>query len=272
MTAGFFTSVDGCVLAYEDVGTGMPVVWQHGLGADRQQPAEVFSTGVSARRITLECRAHGASQMGDPERLTIAQFADDLVALLDHLHIEKAVFGGISLGAAISMRVAATRPSRVAGLILARPAWVHQPAPVTMEPYLLVAGLLTEFGSEHGLRRFKETEALDAVAKVSPDNAASLCGFFTSPDPEKTIALLSRIPKDGPGLSRDEIASITAPTLIIANGEDYVHPLEYASQLQKLIPGATLQIITSKTVDKVRYQSEVRSALGSFLQSLEVAV
>ena len=266
MSAGTYTTEDGCLLAYDDVGEGMPVVWQHGLGADRRQPAEVFPANLNIRRITLECRGHGASHMGDPERLTIAQFADDVVALLEHLHIEKAVFGGISLGAAIGMRIAATLPSGVAGLILARPAWVDAPAPVTMQPYLLVADLLRGFGPEEGLRRFNGSDKLAAVAKVSPDNAASLCGFFAAADPERTIELLSRIPKDGPGLSRHEIAAITAPTLIIANAEDYVHPLQYASQLKDLIPGATMQVITSKTVDKSRYQAEFRMALADFLQ------
>jgi len=42
MTTGAFRTEDGCLLSYEDSGQGMPVLWQHGLGADRNQPAEVF--------------------------------------------------------------------------------------------------------------------------------------------------------------------------------------------------------------------------------------
>jgi pimeloyl-ACP methyl ester carboxylesterase len=271
VSSGFLTTEDGCPLAYEDVGSGLPTIWQHGLGADRQQPAEVFPRIVGVRRITLECRGHGESQMGDPAHLSIAQFAADVAALLDRLGLDAAVLGGISLGAAISMRLAASIPWRIKGLILARPAWVDAPAPHTMKPYLVLAELLKEYGREEGLKRFANSEILAAVERVSPDNAASLLSFFSRRDEQSTIELLSRIPKDGPGLSRQDMASIDMPTLIIGTGEEYVHPLRYASQLKDLIPGATLQIITSKTVDKALYQSQFRESLGSFLQRLTAA-
>ena len=271
MSSGCLTAEDGCSLAYEDVGSGLPTIWQHGLGADRQQPAEVFPRNVGVRRITLECRGHGESQMGDPARLSIAQFAADVAALFDHLGIDVAVLGGISLGAAISMRLAVGIPWRIKGLILARPAWLDEPAPPAMHPYLVIAELLKEYGREEGLRRFANSETLAVVERVSPDNAASLLSFFSRRDEQSTIELLSRIPKDGPGLSRQDIASIDMPTLVIGTGEDYVHPLGYASQLKDLIPGAALQIVTSKTVDKALYQSQFRESLASFLQRLTAA-
>jgi pimeloyl-ACP methyl ester carboxylesterase len=209
--------------------------------------------------------------MGDPAHLSIAQFAADVAALLDRLGLDAAVLGGISLGAAISMRLAASIPWRIKGLILARPAWVDAPAPHTMKPYLVLAELLKEYGREEGLKRFANSEILAAVERVSPDNAASLLSFFSRRDEQSTIELLSRIPKDGPGLSRQDMASIDMPTLIIGTGEEYVHPLRYASQLKDLIPGAALQIITSKTVDKALYQSQFRESLASFLQRLTAA-
>ena len=146
MTTGAFRTEDGCLLAYEDSGQGMPVLWQHGLGADRNQPAEVFPAIEGIRRLTLECRGHGNSELGDPTRLSIATFEADALALLDHLEITQAIVGGISLGAAISMRLAALHPERVAGLILARPAWVEGPSN-TMAPYLEIAELIKNFGA-----------------------------------------------------------------------------------------------------------------------------
>ena len=265
MSAASFVTEDGCALAYEDVGAGLPVVWQHGLGADRTQPAEVFPDITGVRRIMLECRGHGDSELGDPALLSIAQFANDVVALLDHLKIEKAVLGGISLGAAISMRLAATAPSRVTGLILARPAWVDAAAPSTMKPYIAVAELLERFGREEGMREFSGSSIYSEVSKLSPDNAASLASFFSRPNELSTIELLSRIAKDGPGLTREQIASIAAPTLIIGTEEEFVHPLIYASSLKDWIPRSTLLTITSKTVNKALYKSEFREALAAFL-------
>ena len=214
MSIELFTTRDGCVLAYEDAGIGLPVVWQHGLGADRRQPAEVFPNIEGIRRVTLECRGHGESELGDPAKLSITQFASDLVALLDHLAIEKAVLGGISLGAALSMRLAATVPSRVTALILARPAWVGEAAPSTMRPYVLVAEYLKAFGREEGLRKFLSSKVHAEVERISPDNAASLSSFFSRHNEQSTIELLSRIAKDGPGLSRHDIATIRTPTLV----------------------------------------------------------
>jgi pimeloyl-ACP methyl ester carboxylesterase len=271
MSAGFFTTEDGCLLGYEDVGSGLPVVWQHGLGADRQQPAEVFPESEAIRRITLECRGHGESALGDPDRISIAQFGSDLIGLLNHLGIDRSVLGGISLGAAVSIRLAVMLRSRFTGLILARPAWIDAPAPSTMKPYVVVSEFLEEFGRDEGLVRFSQSEVHTEVAKVSPDNASSLCSFFARRDEQGTIQLLSRIPKDGPGVTLQNIASIELPTLVIANGEEYVHPLAYASRLSELIPSATLHIVTSKTVDKALYRSQFREALGVFIREQAVA-
>jgi pimeloyl-ACP methyl ester carboxylesterase len=271
MTSGRFTTEDGCSLAYEVSGDGVPVLWQHGLGADRSQPAGVFPSIDGIQRITFECRGHGESELGNPARLAITQFADDAIRLFDHLNIDSVVVGGISLGAAISLRLAATVPSRVRALILARPAWVDHVAPITMKPYLSIADLLRIFGPEEGLRHYEQSEVLAEVESVSPDNAASLRSFFSRKGEESTIELLSRIPNDGPGLSANEIATIEVPTAVIANGEEYIHPIQYAEQLRNLISNSSLQIITSKSVDKGSYLSEFRTAIASFLQTPGVA-
>ena len=226
---------------------------------------EVFPEVAGIRRITLECRGHGESELGDPALLSIAQFADDNIALLDHLNIDKAVLGGISLGAAISMRLASTAPSRVSGLVLARPAWLDVAAPSTMQPYLLLADSLNRLGREEGLQEFSRSSIYAEVKELSPDNAASLSSFFSRPNELSTVELLSRTPKDGPGLTQEQIAAIVAPTLIIGSGEEYVHPLIYASSIKKLIPNSELQTITSKSVNKVLYHSQFREALAAFL-------
>ncbi len=86
MTPSFLTS-EGCRLTYESAGEGLPVIWQHGLGANRRQPADVFPEVRGIRRITLECRGHGDSELGDPQHLSIASFTENVTALMDHLGI-----------------------------------------------------------------------------------------------------------------------------------------------------------------------------------------
>ncbi len=262
-----FRTADGCQLAFADEGEGLPFLWQHGLGADRGQPTEVFPSLDGVRCITMECRGHGQSELGNEAMISVAQFADDAVALLDRLGIRRAVVGGISLGAAIGLRIAAIHPDRAAGLVLARPAWVDEHGPDHLKIYRDVADLLASYGPQDGKARFEALPRLVEVEAVSPDNAASMRWFFDRHDPRSTIALLSRIPAQGPGISRVQMRALAVPTLVIGNDRDYVHTLATARELASLIPRAAFAEITSKTVDRNRYVAEFKDALALFLRS-----
>ncbi len=264
MSGGRFETRDGCHLAFIDEGHGVPVLWQHGLGATQAQVAEVFPESRRFRRITLECRGHGESEVGRPETLSIAQFADDAIALLDRLGVERAVVGGISLGAAIAMRLAVHHPARVSALIIARPAWICAAAPQRMTIYGDVAELLAQHGSARGLDQLVATERYQTLLRESPDNAASLRGFFTR-EPASTVALLSRIPHQGPGVTREQLAQLTLPVQVIANEGDYVHPMMMATEIAALIPGARLTVIPAKNFHRDGYVRAFRAALEEFL-------
>ena len=265
---GVFTTADGCRLAFEDVGSGPVVLWQHGLGAARSQPAEAFPPDLPWRRITLECRGHGGSDLGDPEHLSMATFADDAIALLDHLGVERAVVGGISLGAGVGLRLAALHPHRVRGLILARPAWLDGPSLATQAAYREVAEAIRVHGVEEGARRFEQSLNLARIEREAPDNAVSLRGFFSRARPETTVALLSRIPLSWPGITPAAMGALVVPTLVIGNDRDDAHPLAYARQLAQWIPGAQLRQITSKSTDRAAYVREFRHALADFLTQI----
>jgi pimeloyl-ACP methyl ester carboxylesterase len=244
----------------------MPVLWQHGLGATQTQAAEVFPESSQFRRITMECRGHADSELGAVVGLSIQQFADDAVVLLDHLGVRRAVVGGISLGAAIALRLAVHHPERVSELIIARPAWVSASAPENLKIYIDVAELLAQYGSEQGIARLQATERYQLVMKESPDNAASMRGFFHR-DPASTVALLSRIPAQGPGVTREQMSRLALPTLVIASEGDYVHSIATATAVAKLIPGAKLLIIPSKNSNRDAYVEAFKAALEEFLSS-----
>jgi pimeloyl-ACP methyl ester carboxylesterase len=259
-----FRTRDGCRLDYVDAGQGTPVLWQHGLGATQAQAAEVFPTSAQLRRITMECRGHAGSELGAPAGLSIPQFADDAVALLDQLGVQRAVVGGISLGAAIALRLAVRHPERVSALIIARPAWIGEAAPEHLRIYSDVAELLAQYGPVEGLERLQATERYRLVMRESPDNAASMRSFFTR-EPESTVALLSRIPAQPPGVTREEISRLALPTLVIANEGDYVHSLATATTVAGLIPGARRTVIPSKNSSRDGYVDAFKAALREFL-------
>jgi pimeloyl-ACP methyl ester carboxylesterase len=266
MSRGSFKTSDGCVLNYVDEGhgNGLPVLWQHGLGATQAQAAEVFPDSSGFRRITLECRGHADSELGAPEELSIQQFSEDAVRLLDHLAVTRAVVGGISLGAAIALRLGVCHPDRVSALIIARPAWLDENAPERLKIYLDVAELLTRYGAEQGLERLQAGDRYRLVMRESPDNAASMRSFFQR-DPRSTVALLSRIPAQGLGVTRDQLSRLALPTLVIANEGDYVHSIAMATEVAELIPGAKLKIIPSKNAARQAYGEAFKAALDEFL-------
>ena len=102
---------DGLRFHYRDSGAGVPFVFQHGLGGDLTQPFGVYQPAGGVRVIGFDFRGHGETRpLGDPAKLRIECLADDLVGLLDHLGIERAVVGGISLGSAVAVSTALRYP------------------------------------------------------------------------------------------------------------------------------------------------------------------
>ena len=160
----------------------MPVVLLHGLGGDIDQPGGLAGGLPGVRLITLDFRGHGQTQpLGAEEKISIRQFADDVAALLDELRIEKAVVGGISLGAAVALRFALDYPARIRALVLSRPAWLEGPNPQNRRIFAEIAGLIRRYGPAEGKARFRESDTYAEVCNQSSDGAKSLLGHFDSP-------------------------------------------------------------------------------------------
>ncbi|WP_307437804.1 alpha/beta fold hydrolase [Labrys monachus] len=243
----------------------MPMVFQHGLCGDAAQPAEVFPFDLPGRCLTLECRGHGASEPGDDAGFSIAAFAEDIAAWIETLGLAPLAIGGISMGAAIALRLAVTRPDLVRALVLARPAWVTEAAPANMAPNAVVGDLLARFPADEARRRFEALDLVRDLEAQAPDNLASLRGFFARSPQPVTAALLSRISRDGPGVTRAAVAALAVPTLVIGHARDAVHPLSHAEALAALIPAARLVRITPKAESRELYRRDFSAALAQFL-------
>ncbi|MEQ1944809.1 alpha/beta hydrolase [Mesorhizobium sp. VNQ89] len=249
--------------AYDSGGDGLLVVFQHGLCGDIGQVAEAFPDKRYLRLIGLECRGHGASQAGHD--VSIALFADDVVALIETIGAP-VVLGGISMGAAISSRIAVKRPDLVHGLVLARPAWVAQAGPENMRPNAEVGALLEKLSPDMARAAFEASETHEMLAREAPDNLESLMGFFDREPTDVTAQLLMRISADGPGISEEDLTALAVPTMVLATARDVIHPMAHAERLAALIQGAKLVEITPKGIDKSAYTSEFHAALSAFLK------
>ncbi|MFV0491035.1 MAG: alpha/beta fold hydrolase [Pseudorhodobacter sp.] len=245
-------------------GCGPMAVFQHGLCGDATQAMEVMPHDL-VTALTLECRGHGQSDAGDPASYSIATFADDVAAMIENRGSPRFV-GGISMGAAISLRLAVTRPDLVPALVLARPAWVTDAAPANMAPNAEVGRMLTAPQTTAGA--FRATPTGQKLATEAPDNLASLSSFFTREPRDVTSALLTRISADGPGIDARDLQKLKAPCLILATDEDLIHPLSHAHDLAQLIPGARLIKIPPKAQDRAAYVIGFQAALRSFQEQL----
>ena len=211
-------------------------------------------------------RGHGETRpLGDVDKLTIASLADDLVGLMDHLGIDKAVIGGISLGSAVAVNLALRFPERVLALVLVRPAWLDRPLPGNVHSIPRSRRLLRELGPRDGLARFRARREFLEMDRESPDCARSLAGQFEQPRALECVARLERLAADRPCPDRALYRKILVTTLIVGNRRDPIHPWALAEELSGLIPGALLREVTPKSASLDRHAADVRQAINEFL-------
>lgn len=115
---------DGHELAYQEEGSGDPILLIHGFASNRTinwvYPGWLETLVKTGRRVVLfDNRGHGESaRFYDPQDYRLAAMADDASALLDHLAIERADVMGYSMGARIAAVLAIRHPERVRSLVL----------------------------------------------------------------------------------------------------------------------------------------------------------
>jgi pimeloyl-ACP methyl ester carboxylesterase len=251
--------------AYIDEGTGLPLVFQHGLGGDVSQ-AKAFPI-PNARVLSFDARGHGQSIASfDPDRLTFSSFANDLGSLLNHLEIRAAVIGGVSMGAGVALNFALRFPDRTLGLILCRPAWLNERSPKNLQAFPQIASLIEHEGIVRGRMLFESCQLFRQIRHESVASASSLLQQFERPGAERNFAVLDRMPKDVPNTDSADWKTIRVPTLTLGNRQDPIHPIEYAQLLSSLIPGGTFQEVTSKSVDPIRHVRDVVAAISFFLE------
>lgn len=258
---------DGVVFRYRDFGSGLPVAFQHGLGGDLTVPWGLFHAGPGVRLLSFDARYHGETRpLGDPDGLDFDVFADDLLALLDHLGVKKAVVGGISMGAGLALNFAIRHPDRTLGLVLSRPAWLDEPLPENVRVFPIMADYIRRKGAKGGLAAFRETAAYAAVLRESTDSASALVGMFEHPRAEETVEKLERIPRGCPSRDRSTWMSIRVPTLVLANRRDPIHPYAMGEDLAATIPGAELRGLTPKCESLEKHGADVQRHMTGFLE------
>ena len=228
---------DGCQLHYEDYGHGTPVLLIHGLGSstlDWEFQIPVLSAHY--RVLALDVRGHGRSDK-PRERYRMADFADDVAALIEHLQLPPVHLVGISMGGMIGFQLGVDQPHLLRSLTI-----------VNSAPEV----------KAHNLRERLEIAKRWLLARLLPlETLAKALGKLLFPRPEQAELrrkVEQRWPRNdkraylasldaiiGWGV-RERLQRITCPTLVISADRDYT-PIEHKQAYVTELPDARLQVI-----------------------------
>ncbi len=244
-TGAFTVETRGVTLSGERAGDGTPVVLLHGLTATRRYV--VMGSRALERTghliVAYDARGHGRSTPApEPSAYGYELLADDLEAVLDALSLPRAVLAGASMGAQTALRLALTRPERVAGLVLVTPAFdPEQPrGDAAMRGWdALARGL-----RERGVDGFVDAYDLDAVPEKWRTTVARVLRQRLSAHehPRAVADALQAVPRSAPFASIGDLHAIAVPTLVVASRDDADpgHPYAVGERYAHAIPGATL--------------------------------
>lgn len=235
-------------LVYETYGRGPRlVVLLHGLLLDARVNRGLARALAERGHhvVLLDLLGHGGSDK--PEHAAeyrIDVYAQQVLALLDHLGVDRAVLGGMSLGANVSLHAAAHHPDRVQGLVIEMPVLERAvpAAALTFVPLLLVVHEAR--GVLRALRR-----VAGPLSQVRNDLVGGLAAPLAGP-PEATAAVLHGILVGPTVPTVDERRSIRAPTLVLGHRADLIHPFTDAEALARQIP--TARLVQARSIVELR--------------------
>ncbi len=255
---------DDCQLHYEDYGHGMPVLLIHGLGSStRDWEYQIPTLAEHYRVIALDMRGHGRSDK-PRERYSIATFADDVAALIEHLGLIDVHLVGISMGGMIGFQLGVDQPRLLRSLTIVNSG--PEVIPKAPREFLEIAKrwslsrLLSLETIAKGLGRLlfplpEQAELRRKIEERWPQN-----------DKRAYLASLDAI--IGWGV-RDRLSRITCPTLVITADHDYT-PVALKRAYVSEMPDARLVIIeNSRHATPLDQPERFNATLLDFINEVE---
>jgi pimeloyl-ACP methyl ester carboxylesterase len=236
--AGRSFTWNGRRLAYESYGTGdRTFVLLHGLLLDARINRGVARAlaALGHHVVLLDLLGHGGSDKPrHAAEYRMDVYAEQVVALLDHLGLERAVVGGVSLGANVSLQMAVRHPERVQGLVIEMPvleravpaaALTFVPALLAVHYALPVARVVSKVASWLSRTRVEIVGGVLAPLATAPEvTTAVLHGILVGP----TVPTV------------EQRRGIEAPVLVLGHRADFIHPFSDAEALARQAPNARL--------------------------------
>jgi pimeloyl-ACP methyl ester carboxylesterase len=240
-------------------------VFLHGMGGSwRDWEPQMDALSDSYRCIAIEHRGHGRSErpLG---RYSTRLFADDALALLDHLGVEHAHIVGLSMGGMIAQHLAVARPELVDTLVLADTGAFMPDAPseflARWAEQVRADGLL----DTHGVVGGSMPGWSDRTVRERPEVVRNNLREAQSADPDAWYrAAMAVVEHD----TRSLLGGITAPTLLVWGADDDMVPVKLAEPLQAGIADTRLVVLDDAGhVCNLEQPAAFNAALLEFLEA-----
>ncbi|WNM32185.1 alpha/beta fold hydrolase [Streptomyces sp. Li-HN-5-11] len=250
--------VDGAVLTYDDEGPrdgdGVPLVFVHGWTADRHRWDHQLEHFSAKRRVVrLDLRGHGES--GGAGARTIEEPARDVLALLDHLEIDRCVPIGHSMGGMIAQTIALGHPERVERLVLVNS--------ISRMTYSRGRGLLMAASTLVPFKLFVAANIQRAFAPGYPREEVRRHIRASASTPREVVMTCYSAMRDFDVL--DRVGEIRVPTLLVHGYHDIQLPVRQMLRMAKACPDAEVRIIDAGHELPVEKPAELTAALDRFV-------
>jgi pimeloyl-ACP methyl ester carboxylesterase len=267
---------NGVRLHWREAGdpTKPPVVWIHGGSVEDSSSmvADLEPFAARIRALFPDTRGHGLSERFERvEDYTYPKKAEDVLRWLDALGIERAVFGGASMGAALSLWLAVHAPQRVRAVVsISGPPYAPLPDDVAWwkrHRLLVEAGRFEEYYDANVRLRVGD-EALSRL-KARPDRYVEVLGTLRLHSVASLLALLDETYSRTEWLA--DCARIRCPVLVIAGSEDHFPTVAMSRRVADTIPGARLHVVAGGGHFPNRsHRAEVQRVVADFLTAIGV--
>ncbi|CAD5200372.1 alpha/beta fold hydrolase [Pseudomonas sp. FEN] len=255
---------EGCTLHYEEYGQGTPVLLIHGLGSSTEDwEMQVPALAARHRVIVMDIRGHGRSDK-PRERYSIAGFSADVLALIEHLNLDRPHLVGLSMGGMIGFQLAVDQPRMFRSLCVVNSV----PEVKVRKP-----GDYLQWAKRWSLARLlgpkRIGKALSAMLFPKPGQAQlrrKMTERWARNDKRAYLASFDAIVGWG---VQEQLSRIACPTLIVSADHDYTSVALKESYV-KLIPDARLVVIADSRHATPLDQPQVfNQTLLEFLTAVE---
>ena len=260
-----FAELDSVKIHYKEHGEGPPCLGIMGFALDQRfWAAQIPAVTKTHKFITFDNRGVGRSTGENVS--DIGHMADDAVALLDHLGIEKTVVFGVSMGGTIAQRLVLEHPERVTALILGI-TWAR-PLEFMRRQDDLAMKLAASVGSE-GLidaslvRMF--TPQFFEMGREMVDRIVRSFFAESGPDLAGTEVLLAQLDALGKHDVLADLPQVSVPTFVFGGKMDVMVPGFASKEIADAIPGAELKMFETGHGCMVEEMEEVNASISDFL-------